>query len=137
MRPTLFPAAFWIATLFQVFAADAQSNLVPGPQQFSLAEEVVIARNDVLRDLLVRDPETVKIVIETIRRKRPPDANPSKAGKFRDVWRHPNVKDELKIDRERNPDLNLFFQRASPEAAYDLFQILKQAGGGTTAPAPR
>jgi hypothetical protein len=32
------------------------------------------------------------------------------------------------FDAARNPDLKLLFHRASPEAAYDLFQILKRVG---------
>ena len=35
----------------------------------------------------------------------------------------------VEIDPQRNPDL-AYFQRASPEAAYDLFQLLKRVAGG-------
>jgi hypothetical protein len=53
-----------------------------------------------------------------------PDNGPS-----RDVFGDPRLQQgDFRIDPQQNPDLKVLFQRSSPEAAYDLFQILKRAG---------
>jgi hypothetical protein len=38
------------------------------------------------------------------------------------------------IDLSENPDIDVYLQRASPEVAYDLFQILKRVGAASGGP---
>jgi hypothetical protein len=99
--------------------------------RFSLAEEVIIARNDALIALLPIDPDGVRKLLDALdAAKRAPDTRPGKSrGTFRDVLGGRGGR-QTRIDPTRNPDLNQLFQRASPEAAYDLFQILKRVGSG-------
>jgi hypothetical protein len=107
--------------------ASAQSGGSPPAPRFSLADEVVIARNDMLNALLSVDPWGVRKILDELaelkQRAPPPDA-----GRHRDVTGPGAAKGAVRVDPVQNPDLNLLFQRSSPEAAYDLFQILKQVG---------
>ena len=71
--------------------------------------------------LLPVDPQGVrKIVDAVVAAKGKPPTAPAPP-RQRDVT-------AVVIDPVRNPDLEVF-QRASPEAAYDLFQLLKKVGG--------
>jgi hypothetical protein len=101
--------------------------------RFTLAEEVIIARNDALSALLPLDPAGVRTILDALEAaKRTPAAPRPEPPKetFRDVLGGPGGDGSARIDPARNPDLSQLFQRASPEAAYDLFQILKRVGGG-------
>lgn len=91
--------------------------------RFTLTEEVIIARNDALDALMKVDPWSVRKIIDAMAaaRQRPSQSQERQ----RDVGERRN--DAVRIDPGRNPDLDVF-QRASPEAAYDLFQLLKRVG---------
>jgi hypothetical protein len=134
-------AAFAILLLCLIPMAQvaAETNLSPSAiSGFNLAEEVVIARNDLLSELLGQDPQAVRKIMNAIgemKKQAAPDPQPNT--KYRNVLRDQSGKEELPIDPHRNPDLNLYLQRASPEAAYDLFQILKRVGAGTRPAIPR
>ena len=95
-----------------------------GAPRFTLAEEVIISRNDALSELLKVDPSGVRKIIDAMavakQQPSPPRERQRDAGERRE--------DAVHIDPARNPDLDIF-QRASPEAAYDLFQLLKRVGG--------
>jgi hypothetical protein len=85
---------------------------------FSTEEQTVIRRNAALNDLLPRDPVLVRKVLDAIAFTKTGGAR-SNDGKSRKPERPPNPKS--------NPDLENF-GRASPEAAHDLFQLIKKAG---------
>jgi hypothetical protein len=107
--------------------AQSQDGAQGGPR-FSATEQIIIARNDALNQLLVVDPWAVRTIVDALvagKHQAPPTASPTRK-RQRDagsVW----------IDPQRNPDLEVF-QRASPEAAYDLFQLLKRAASGQPGP---
>jgi hypothetical protein len=103
-----------------------------GAPRFTFAEEVIIARNDALVALLPVDPWGVRGILDALAlAKQEPDAPKSapRLGKNRDIRGGGSPPDGVvPPDAASNPDLNLLFQRSSPEAAYDLFQILKRVG---------
>jgi hypothetical protein len=105
----------------------AAQGAAQGAPRFTLAEEIVIARNDALNDLLKTDPWSVRRIIDAMAAaKQQPSSAPR--DRQRDVGDRRSGDGTVQIDPLRNPDLEIF-QRASPEAAYDLFQILKRVGG--------
>ena len=102
----------------------AASAPQPAPR-FTMAEQVIIARNDALTALMPVDPWGVRKIVDALNavQARPAPGEPApRRDPQRDVG-------SVEIDPQRNPDL-AFFQRASPEAAYDLFQLLKRVAGG-------
>jgi hypothetical protein len=115
------------AVLICASAAHGETQRAP---RFTLAEESIIARNDMLSALLAVDPVGVRKIVDAIvaSKQRPSSAKPKRG---RAVEKPGSGDDAVVIDPARNPDL-IVFQRASPEAAYDLFQLLKQVTGGQT-----
>src|SRR5262249_53351050 len=116
MRSKCLSAAltFGFATLLS-FAATAQKSEL----QFTSAEETIIARNDALVRLRSSHPEIVRKVLDALASVKP--------RKRRDLRDPDPLRADLPFDPARNPDL-VVYQRGSPEAAHDLFQLLKQAG---------
>ena len=114
--------------------SDARADTAPkAAPRFTLAEEVIIARNDALNALLPVDPWGVRKILDAVATAKQSDP-PTGGGQTRDVTGDPRLRDgNFRIDPTQNPDLNILFQRASPEAAYDLFQILKRVGGTSAA----
>jgi hypothetical protein len=95
-------------------------------QGFTAEDEAVIARNEMLGALRGVDPEGTRIVLDALAKARAhPEGNRNR--KKRDVTQG-GQESPGPVDSARNPDLGIYFQRASPEAAYDLFQILKRVG---------
>lgn len=113
-------AVLAIVTSVFVHGATAWSQ---GAPRFTLAEETIIARNEALVALLPIDPWGVRRIVDALvaAKQSPPTAPAPPRERQRDV-------NAVVIDPVRNPDLEVF-QRASPEAAYDLFQLLKRVGG--------
>lgn len=99
-----------------------------GVPRFTLAEQIIIERNDALAALLPIDPSGVRKILDAlaVAKERPPVMAAPPRWTRRDAG-------AVVVDPLRNPDLEVF-QRASPEAAYDLFQILKRVGGGQSVP---
>jgi hypothetical protein len=116
----------FLAIMAVAIALPAVAQGPQGSPKFNLAEEVVIARNDVLTSLLSVDPWGVRKVLDAVdgAKQRPPTQS---KGSYRDVSGGLIGDGSIQIDPQQNPDIDLFFQRASPEAVYDIFQILKQA----------
>jgi hypothetical protein len=111
-----------------LFAVSPASGSDKAPLKFSFAEEVVIARNDALNELLPLNPLGVRKILDAMTAFKQQPAGP-KTPRYRDVFGTDGApKESLRLDPLKNPDLDILFQRASPEAAYDLFQILKQVG---------
>jgi len=118
-----------IVTAVLIFASAAAHGETQRAPRFTLAEESIIARNDMLSALLAVDPVGVRKIVDAIvASKRPSSAKPKRG---RTVETPQSGDGVVVIDPARNPDL-IVFQRASPEAAYDLFQLLKQVAGGQT-----
>jgi hypothetical protein len=121
-------AMMMVAMMLSAATAAAQSE--PAAPRFSFAEQVIISRNDALDALVAVDPQGVRKLLDAlaIAKQQPAEAKSAPTpGKHRDIG--PLLPEGFVLpDRERNPDLNLLFQRSSPEAAYDLFQILKRVG---------
>jgi hypothetical protein len=103
------------------------------PRPFTIAEEAIIERNEALRSIYETDPALVRRVLDAL---KSPAKNKEKQ---RDVF-GPRVpggqrsdpidpsEPGAEIDPATNPDLAIL-QRGSPEAAHDLFQLLKKASG--------
>jgi hypothetical protein len=94
------------------------------PPTFTAAEQTVIDRNAALATLVGSDPWLVRRVLDAI---AAADTSPPADANARD-GRHTRV--EPAPDPARNPDLD-HLGRSSPEAAHDLFQLIKQAGAAT------
>ena len=119
------PAFAIVAVALTLGGAAPAEGAAQGAPRFTLAEEVVIARNDALTELLEIDPWSVRKILDAMAAAKQKPPGPARE-RQRDVG--PGRSDTVRIDPGRNPDLEIF-QRASPEAAYDLFQILKRVGG--------
>jgi len=94
---------------------------------FTAADEVVIERNEVLQDLRRISPRDVRRILDALafvasKRNDDPDFHRKPA---RRMQRDNNSADRPAFDPEKTPDL-VVYQRSSPEAAHDLFQLLKQ-----------
>jgi hypothetical protein len=101
------------------------------PRPFTIAEEAVIERNEALRSAYQTDPALVRRVLNAMK------SRGQNKDKQRDVFGpgtpripggHTPAQPGEEIDPAANPDL-VIFQRGSPEAAHDLFQLLKKAAG--------
>ena len=125
-------AAFAMAISASLLCGAAAAEPDKGRPRFTFAEEVVIARNDALVALLPVDPWGVRRILDALAlaKQRPDRPKPApESGRHRDIpGREAPVEEVIPPDAASNPDLNLLFQRSSPEAAYDLFQILKRVG---------
>jgi hypothetical protein len=122
-------ACLSIATAVLMFASAAAHGETQRAPRFTLAEESIIARNDMLSALLAVDPMGVRKIVDALVASKQRPSSKQKRG--RTVDKPPSGDGVVVIDPARNPDL-IVFQRASPEAAYDLFQLLKQVAGGQT-----
>lgn len=103
------------------------------PRPFTIAEEAIIERNEALRAVYETDPALVRRVLNALK------SRGQSKDKQRDVFgqkvpggQHSGPPDPTEpgadIDPATNPDLAIL-QRGSPEAAHDLFQLLKKASG--------
>lgn len=119
----------WTAIILLVCAM--LQPAIAGPRPFTIAEEAIIERNDALRSVYETDPGLVRRALDAMKfRSQGKD-------KQRDVFGpatpgNPGGEAPIlpgdAIDPATNPDLAIF-QRGSPEAAHDLFQLLKKAAG--------
>lgn len=102
------------------------------PPKFSFSEQIIIERNDTLVQLVAIDPWGVRTVLDSIdsaRKLRPEQKLTARTKKNRDLSNdRERAEDKRLLDPAKNPDLHILFQRTSPEAAYDLFQIIKRVG---------
>lgn len=97
----------------------AELVLTTDSPAFSASDRQTIERNEMLRAAQGRDPWLVfKVLREMLDTDR-----------TRDVLLSRDPGADRDFDAERDPDLEQF-QRVSPEAAHDLFLLLKKAGRG-------
>jgi hypothetical protein len=95
-----------------------------GPRpEFTTSEEAVIHRNSSLERLAQRDPWVVRRALDAIARA---DNEGSRESSDRSQMKR---KYERPPNPEANPDLDTL-SRVSPEAAHDLFQLIKKASTG-------
>jgi len=106
-----------------LFAAVMQGCGAAQAPEFTQADEAVIANNEALVRLRASNPEGLRRILDALAMARTrqllPRSEAGRAATSPDGTSPP-------FDPARNPDL-VFLQRASPEAAHDLFQLLKQA----------
>jgi hypothetical protein len=93
------------------------------PPEFTVEEQSVIHRNVALDQLVQRDPWLVRRALDEISKS---NAEASPDFSDRTAVRH---RYERPPQPERNPDLD-HLGRSSPEAAHDLFLLIKKAAAG-------
>lgn len=116
---------FAVALIFG-FAGPVHADLGPDPPlpPFSKADLALIERNATLRELYLHNPWLTLRVLRTI---------DGSSGTSRDaVSSQSPPTDPPPFDEKRDPDLGEF-QRVAPEAAVDLFALIKKASGSTPA----
>lgn len=121
----------FVRTALLLAACAVLQPAIAAPRPFTIAEEAVIERNEALRSIYKADPALVRRVLDALK------SRPHSKDKQRDVFgpaepgtpaRDTPIQPGEEIDPAANPDLAIF-QRGSPEAAHDLFQLLKKAAG--------
>lgn len=98
-----------------VLPAAADVTVRTGTPVFSQEEKAVIARNAALKAIVATDPWAVR--------------------QFLDLLGEEDDEQDVGTAEEKgstNPDLDRI-ERASPEGAHDLLQLIKQAGSGSGA----
>jgi hypothetical protein len=113
------------ATIMLVDPATAQLHHDCTGQSFTAAEQNTIERNKALKLLVETDPCIVRRALDVLAAIAAPAAGGTTAPEQRSRGIGPRDPTATP-DPIENPDLNRL-QMASPEAAYDLFQLLKQA----------
>jgi hypothetical protein len=105
-------------------AASGRADLIHSnaPPDFTAAEQSVIHRNAALDQLVKRDPWLVRRVLDAIARSGAETPDISDRTAVRRRYERPPQPD-------RNPDLD-HLGRSSPEAAHDLFLLIKKAAAG-------
>lgn len=105
------------ALLFAQAAPSAQADMVfrTGVPEFSAEELEIIDRNETLAKIVLIDPWAVRRFLDALE-----DYDEDKGD---DISEPESDASDPDIDR---------MQRASPEAAHDLLQIIKEAAGGGT-----
>lgn len=97
--------------------AAAELTMVP-VNDFTEAEREVVARNASLRVIVDNDPATVRAFLDGLKA----------AEEAERAAGSPDSSDRsAEDDRDANPDIKRL-ERASPEAAHDLLQLIKKAG---------
>lgn len=81
------------------------------PPAFTQDETAVIERNEALSEIARSDPQLVRKLFDTLKQGRPDNTLPTGPSD----------------GESANPDFGQM-RRTSPEAAHDLFQLLKRAG---------
>lgn len=123
MRP-----GFWLA-LSLIFLCGTTATLAQashGGPDFSDDEQAIIVRNQALASAVMVDPSVVRSILDEMAKSSPGNTG-QRPSRQRSVLEGESAP-QGPLDPVRNPDLDLYMQRASPEAAYDLLQILKRVG---------
>ena len=111
-----------IASLLVPFTFSIAHGQPTKPGKFTATEETIIARNDSLIGLRRSDPAGLRRILDALARAGIRGDAPAPA-----MLRPRGSTSDAPFDPAKNPDLVLF-HRASPEAANDLFQLLKKVG---------
>jgi hypothetical protein len=107
-----------------------------GAPVFTAAEVAVIVRNEALAVLIADHPNEVRRALDAL---ADVEAGGGR-GRGRDLQDDPRPRPNAPsgapaFDASANPDLNRL-ERATPEAVFDLFQLIKQAGATKPLRAP-
>jgi hypothetical protein len=114
--------ALFVAMALPVASACAEPSHGGKRPVFTVQDQAVIERNATVKGLVDRDPWLVRRILDAIAAAEPlpaPGAGPSARSAI--------VSDQTPAPT-RNPDLD-HLERSSPEAAHDLFQLIKKASG--------
>jgi hypothetical protein len=112
-----------IVALVMIAPVRAQlPTAVNAAPQFSAADRVVIARNPMLRSVVEQEPALVRRVLDALAAIESVQPRSSLMPNDRQPIPSPGEP----AGTSSNPDLDRL-ERTSPEAANDLFQLLKQA----------
>lgn len=111
--------------MLSVSLTASQAELIgPSGPSFSKAEQTVISRNTLLRDNVAKSPWLVRRVLDHL--KMPSKSLTQRTLIMPSEISHAAVPEE-RVEQTANPDLTNL-DRSSTEAAYDLFQLIKEAG---------
>jgi hypothetical protein len=99
--------------------------------RFTADDEIIIARNDLMQDLRRASPQDLRRILDALafvntKRNDDPEFHRRPARRLQQG----SDAESPAFDPERNPDLEVY-QRSSPEAAHDLFQLLKKIRSGS------
>ena len=117
--------AFLLMFAMPIAPSLADNKSANPPPEFSSEEQSVIHRNAALDHLVQRNPRLVRQVLDAIAR-----SNAEVLPDFSERTSLPRRKYERPPEPEQNPDLDQL-GRSSPEAAHDLFQLIKKAAAGS------
>jgi hypothetical protein len=115
---------YFVGLLLATVGFAGQLCVALGKPGFSREENAVIDRNSVLRELRRSNPTKLRQVLDEIQR-----SNRNSPRTASDLGAQPSYY----FDSGKNPDLQSL-TRNSPQAAFDLFQLVKQAGQGKGTP---
>ena len=100
----------------------------PDATDFSAAEKAIIARNASLKAALATSPAAVRHALDALAAASPAGtARTALAPRGSDPATSTKDEPGSGFNKSTDPDLS-GLQRVSPEAAHDLFQVLKQVG---------
>jgi hypothetical protein len=115
--------ALLLAMALPMASARAESSK-GGRPAFTPGDRTIIDRNASLKGLVERDPRLVRRVLDAI--------EAADQGSERNA--EPTARSAIMTDQtpapSRNPDLD-HLERSSPEAAHDLFQLIKKASASS------
>lgn len=124
--------------MVSALATAAAGASLAAPMEFTARERSLIARNETLRATAERNPALARRAMRAMAASR--DGSRSMVTGTRELraeqrqgspqaGKPPRRRNGF--DANRDPDMNQY-QRSSPEAAHDLFQLLKRASDGST-----
>jgi hypothetical protein len=122
MKRTLCIVLLLIVTLPAALAVAERVDAGTAPE-FSSADQALIRRNAALEQLVRRDPVLVRRALDAIAASKA-ETLPSYSDRSAKLPRPEPAPDPV-----HNPDLDQL-GRSSPEAAHDLFQLIKKAAAG-------
>jgi hypothetical protein len=93
-------------------------------EEFSPHDKIIIERNATLRTLSSQDPQLVRRILDAISTSEQQGTQPTERIDL-GIGAKPAP---IEKKRDADPDLENL-ERSSPEAAHDLFQLIKKAGG--------
>lgn len=110
----------WVAIALPLGSVSAKPSRSVERPVFSLQDHTIIERNAALRRLVNRDPWLLRRVLDAI------TAADHLSGSAKSTERSAITGERHPVP-SRNPDLDNL-ERSSPEAAHDLFLLIKKAG---------
>jgi hypothetical protein len=119
-----------LAIIVESDVSMAQSRTEAASPNFTPGEQAIIDRNAALAAIIDSDPGLVRRVLDSIEAAQAGSGSRSSVPRASRSGRGRRQKTERPPDPNHNPDLDQL-GRLSPEAAHDLFQLIKNASKGT------